>query len=659
LQKDFYFFSELNPEPVIEATLEGKITYLNPAARKSYPRLLSEESHPILKKLAEVKDTLKEKKKVVKELKIKDKFLEIHFCYFSQVERVIICVWDISERKKAEEELRKFLHAVEQSSDWIVITDKRGRIEFVNKKVEEITGYKRKELIGKTPSVWKSDRHESNFYDNLWSTLLSGKAYRGVFADRNRKGELFYLEESITPVKDEKGDITHFISVGKDITKAKLLEEKVTYLTSYDVLTGLPNRELFMKDLENSIEIARKNNKLVAVMLVDVDKMERLNEAYGFVFGDEVLRGVAKRLSDISDKKFILGRLVSDEFALAIPNIRREQKVANILNKLQESFSLPLKIKGKEVKINLSIGVSLYPYDGADPDTLLRNARVTVNRVKEEGGNNFQFFTGEMGNTAAKFLSLYSALSHALSKKEFILYYQPYFEIETGKVKGMEALLRWKSKKRGIVSPVEFIPILEETGMIWEVGEWIIGEVCRKICQWRKEGFLNVPIFVNVSPVQFKREGFYEVLRRKVEECKLEKSFLGVEITESALMDNLDLTRDLLSQLKERGILISLDDFGTGYSSLAYLKKLPVDNLKIDITFIRGISDNPDDVSIVSAIILMAHALGLKTVAEGVEKEEQLKILRLLKCDVVQGYFYTPPLPERDVVKFLKKQESL
>ncbi len=659
MQKDFYFFSELNPEPVIEATLEGKITYLNPAARKSYPRLLSEESHPILKKLAEVKDTLKEKKKVVKELKIKDKFLEIHFCYFSQVERVIICVWDISERKKAEEELRKFLHAVEQSSDWIVITDKRGRIEFVNKKVEEITGYKRKELIGKTPSVWKSDRHESNFYDNLWSTLLSGKAYRGVFADRNRKGELFYLEESITPVKDEKGDITHFISVGKDITKAKLLEEKVTYLTSYDVLTGLPNRELFMKDLENSIEIARKNNKLVAVMLVDVDKMERLNEAYGFVFGDEVLRGVAKRLSDISDKKFILGRLVSDEFALAIPNIRREQKVANILNKLQESFSLPLKIKGKEVKINLSIGVSLYPYDGADPDTLLRNARVTVNRVKEEGGNNFQFFTGEMGNTAAKFLSLYSALSHALSKKEFILYYQPYFEIETGKVKGMEALLRWKSKKRGIVSPVEFIPILEETGMIWEVGEWIIGEVCRKICQWRKEGFLNVPIFVNVSPVQFKREGFYEVLRRKVEECKLEKSFLGVEITESALMDNLDLTRDLLSQLKERGILISLDDFGTGYSSLAYLKKLPVDNLKIDITFIRGISDNPDDVSIVSAIILMAHALGLKTVAEGVEKEEQLKILRLLKCDVVQGYFYTPPLPERDVVKFLKKQESL
>ena len=659
MQKDFYFFSELNPEPVIEATLEGKITYLNPAARKSYPRLLSEESHPILKKLAEVKDTLKEKKEVVKELKIKDKFLEIHFCYFSQVERVIICVWDISERKKAEEELRKFLHAVEQSSDWIVITDKRGRIEFVNKKVEEITGYKRKELIGKTPSVWKSDRHESNFYDNLWSTLLSGKAYRGVFADRNRKGELFYLEESITPVKDEKGDITHFISVGKDITKAKLLEEKVTYLTSYDVLTGLPNRELFMKDLENSIEIARKNNKLVAVMLVDVDKMERLNEAYGFVFGDEVLRGVAKRLSDISDKKFILGRLVSDEFALAIPNIRREQKVANILNKLQESFSLPLKIKGKEVKINLSIGVSLYPYDGADPDTLLRNARVTVNRVKEEGGNNFQFFTGEMGNTAAKFLSLYSALSHALSKKEFILYYQPYFEIETGKVKGMEALLRWKSKKRGIVSPVEFIPILEETGMIWEVGEWIIGEVCRKICQWRKEGFLNVPIFVNVSPVQFKREGFYEVLRRKVEECKLEKSFLGVEITESALMDNLDLTRDLLSQLKERGILISLDDFGTGYSSLAYLKKLPVDNLKIDITFIRGISDNPDDVSIVSAIILMAHALGLKTVAEGVEKEEQLKILRLLKCDVVQGYFYTPPLPERDVVKFLKKQESL
>ncbi|MBA4349363.1 MAG: hypothetical protein C0415_05175 [Thermodesulfovibrio sp.] len=559
------------------------------------------------------------------------------------------------QRKLSEKEMTKLSMAIEQASDWVVITDSKGNIEYANKAVEEITGYKRDELIGQNPRIFKSGKHDEQFYKKMWDTILSGLPYRIIITNRKKNGELFEIYHTITPLKNKKGEITHFVSTAKDMTQQKLMEEKINYLAYYDTLTNLPNRSLFNDRVKQAVARAEYNKKLIAVLLVDIDRFTFINDTFGADVGDEVLKEVGKRLSNSVREGDTVARLGSDEFGISLIDIAQSSDIVLILKNIMKNIRQPIKIVREDLIITACIGISIYPADAKDSPTLVKNAEIALTKVRGMQMNNYQFYTSDMNVRASEFLLMEKNLFDALKNGEFIIYYQPYFDINTGEITGMEALLRWNSPALGLLPPSRFIPPLEETGMIIDVGEWILKTVCSQIKDWQNKGYSVVPVSVNLSPVQFSQRDLEDVLERHIKESGINPKFITFEITESAFMQDIEFTKSVLEKLKKIGISVSIDDFGTGYSSLSYLKRFPVDNLKIDISFIRDIATDPDSASIVTAIISMAHGLGIKTIAEGVETEEQWKILRILRCDIMQGFYRSRPLPAEDVEKMLNK----
>lgn len=557
-------------------------------------------------------------------------------------------------RKKSEKEMKKLSMSVEQSTDCVVITDKIGNIEYVNNAVEEITGYKREELIRKNPKIFQSGKHDNKFYREMWDTILSGHSFPAIFTNRKKNGELFYLNQTITPLRDEKRDITHFIATGKDITQQKFMEEKISYLAYYDALTGLPNRNLFVDRLKQGLARTDFHKRFVAVLVIDIDRFKFINDTFGLDVGDNVLKEVAGRLSGSVREGDTVARLESDEFGIVLIDVAESEDIIPLVEKIMDNVSQPMKLDSEEIVLTLSIGVSIYPNDGKDAHELMKNADLAFSKAKQQGRKNYQFFTSDMNVKASEFILMEKHLFKALKNEEFVLYYQPYFEINTKTALGMEALIRLKSEELGLVSPGRFIPVLEETGMIKEVGEWIFKSACGQIKNWQNKGYPVFPVSVNVSSVQFRHKDLPEMVERIIKEFSLDPRLLTLEITESTFMQDIEFTNSVLKKLKERGISISIDDFGTGYSSLSYLKRFPVDNLKIDISFIRDIATDQDTASIVTAIIAMAHTLNLKTIAEGVETEEQWKILRLLRCDMAQGYYFSKPLSAEEVEKYFR-----
>jgi len=560
---------------------------------------------------------------------------------------------DITERKLIDKEMKKLSTAVEQSTDWILITDRKGNIEYVNKAVEQITGYKREEILGQNPRILKSGKHDEKFYKEMWDTILSGHSYIGILTNRKKNGELFNVYHTITPLNDDKGNITHFVATSKDITQQKLMEERINYLAYYDTLTELPNRTLFIDRLNQSIARVDYEKRLVGVLVINLDRFKLINDTFGPNVGDDVLKEIAKRLSISVREGDTIARLGSDEFGITLAAVAHSEDIILIVEKLMKTISQTIKAGEEEMVITPSIGISIYPNDGKDVQTLIQNADIALSNAKEQGGNNYQFYTQGMNKKASELILMKRQLSNALHNDEFILHYQPYWDINTKKITGMEALIRLKSKDGGLIPPGKFIPVLEETKMIIEVGEWILRTAVRQVREWQNNGHPVVPVSVNLSLIQFRQKDLAEMVKKIIEEFGLNTSLLTLEITESAFMQDIDFTRSVLETLKGIGCSISIDDFGTGYSSLAYLKRFPVDNLKIDISFIREIATDPDTASIVTAIIGMAHALNIKTIAEGVETEEQWTILRLLRCDMIQGFYLSKPLPAEDIEKLL------
>ena len=556
-------------------------------------------------------------------------------------------------RKKSEKEMKKLSMSVEQSTDCVVITNKIGNIEYVNNAVEEITGYKREELIRKKPKIFQSGKHDNKFYREMWDTILSGHSFPAIFTNRKKNGELFYLNQTITSLRDEKGDITHFIATGKDITQQKFMEEKINYLAYYDALTGLPNRNLFIDRLKQGIARTDYSKRLISILAVDIDRFKSINDTFGLDTGDNVLKEVAEILSTSVRKGDTVARLGGDDFGVLLIDIAHSEDIILVIEKIMKNASQTITFNGKEIVLSLSIGISVYPADGKDAYELIKNADLALSKAKQQGRKNYQFYTEDMDLKASEFVLMEKNLLPALKNKEFMLNYQPYWEINTKRIIGMEALLRWKNEELGMVSPGKFIPVLEEMGLILEVGKWILETACRQFKEWQGKGYLVVPVSVNVSPVQFRQKDLSEMIGKITKEFSLDPKLLTLEITESTFMHDIEFTSSVLKKLRDIGISISIDDFGTGYSSLSYLKRFPVDNLKIDISFIREIATDPDTASIVTAIIAMAHTLNLKTIAEGVETEEQWKILRLLRCDMGQGYYISKPLPAEEVEKFL------
>jgi diguanylate cyclase (GGDEF)-like protein len=433
-------------------------------------------------------------------------------------------------------------------------------------------------------------------------------------------------------------------------------EGRAEYLAYYDVLTGLPNRTLFLDRLAQGLARAEPTSKIVAVLITDIDRFRSINDAYGAEIGDRVLNDVAQMLSRTVRKGDTVARLGNDEFGVALLDIAHIDDVTPVLEKMMKSISNPLRVNNEEITLSFSTGISIYPHDGRNPQDLLKFAGLALDTAKKESRKTYQFYTEDLNVKASEFLLMEKNLHNAIKNEEFLLHYQPYWDINTQKMVGMEALIRWQSRDQGLVNPGKFIPVLEDTGMIIEVGQWILRTATRKMKEWQHKGYPVVPISVNLSLVQFRQKDLSETVKKIMGECGYYPSLLTLEITESAFMKDIEFTSRVLRELKDIGISVSIDDFGTGYSSLSYLKRFPIDSLKIDISFIREMVNDPDSASIVMAIINMAHTLQLKTIAEGVETEEQWKFLRLLRCDMGQGFHLSRPLPADEVESLFSRQ---
>lgn len=435
------------------------------------------------------------------------------------------------------------------------------------------------------------------------------------------------------------------IAVARDISERLLAQERLRHAASYDALTGLPNRTLFFENLRGTIELAQDKNWRVAVLCITLDRFKVINDSLGTAPGDELLRQFSTRLVRCVKVRDSVGRLGGDEFALILTMPREQQDAVNMANEVRESLRLPFDLHGQQAALTASIGIAMYPDDTIDPGTLVKYADTAMVRAKEAGRDGYRFFTAGMNVQVLARLDLELALRGALADNQFVLHYQPKMELNTGRIAGSEALLRWNRPGYGLVYPAEFVPVMEETGLVVRVGDWIINEACRQIAAWNADGVRDVRVAVNVSSRQFVEGDLEEVVRNALERHGIEAGLLELELTESALMQSAERTTEVLTRLKALGIRIAIDDFGTGYSSLAYLKRFPIDKLKIDIAFVRDIVTNPDDAAIALAIISMAHSLHMQVVAEGVETRAQMAYLRRNRCDEIQGFYFSRALP--------------
>ncbi len=440
-----------------------------------------------------------------------------------------------------------------------------------------------------------------------------------------------------------------------------LRKEEIKYLSYYDVLTNLPNRRYFIEKLENAIKLSEEEKEKLAVLVIDIDNFKNVNTVYGEIVGDLVLKEVSRRIRSVLRGRDVLARFGNDEFAVLSFDIKSNSDVMKIITRIREILNKPIKVEDKNLFLSVSVGVAIYPDDGRSAEEIIASAISALSEVKKKGGNGVEFFNPNMKRLSIEIINLQSNLRRAIKNKEFILYYQPIVDLKSMKVIGAEALLRWKDPKEGIIPPYKFIPVLEDTGMIIEVGEWVIEEVIKQQEKW--EGIdIDIAVSLNVSPKQFIRSSLAELILKKIEELSGDPSRIIVEITESSLMENISIIGGDIEVLSKEGVKegvkVEIDDFGTGYSSLAYLKKLPVYALKIDREFIKDIPEDKDDIAIVKAIIGIAKSLERRTVAEGIESEEQLEFLRYYGCDYGQGYLFSPPLPPEEFLNFCKKFNS-
>lgn len=566
---------------------------------------------------------------------------------------------EIAERKQAEVSIRKLSSAMEKVADSIFITDANGVIEYVNSAFVIVTGYERDEAIGKSAGIIKSGSHDEKFYAQIWETLLRGEVYRNVIVNRRKDGQLYHEAVTITPLTDPQGHVTHFISSGKDMSESIQAQERLHHLAHHDALTGLPNRVLFVERLKHALQRANHRKRAVAVMFLDMDRFKMVNDTLGHEAGDRLLQAMASRLLACVREGDTIARFGGDEFAGLLNDVASPEDVAPIVGKFLEALAPPFVIDGHELFVGGSIGVSLYPDDGADPQTLMKNADTAMYCAKQRGGNSSEFYYAGMNENALARLGMETGLRHALDRQEFIVHYQPQIDLKNGDVVGFEALLRWERPDVGPVSPKEFIPVLEETGLIVPVGEWMLRTACEQHRAWRAAGLPPLRMAVNISSRQFEASDLPETLQRVMQDATMPAEFLELEITESILMKNAARDMQALQALNAIGMRFAIDDFGTGYSSLIYLKRFPIDILKIDKAFVRDITDNGDDAAIVRAIITMAHSLGIQALAEGVETREQVEFLRQQGCDLAQGYYFSPPLSASETERFLAEKRPL
>lgn len=573
-------------------------------------------------------------------------------------EKIYASVVDITQRKEMEKKQALLSSALEQTADSVVITDGYGVIEYVNHGFETLSGYSRDEVIGKTPKLLKSNKHAPAFYKKLWHTINLRQVFSDIFVNRGKDGEIYFEEKTITPIVDKYGAITHFVATGKDISESIQTQERLNYLVHHDVLTELPNRMLFMDRLAQSIARAERSGLVIAVIFIDLDHFKNINDSFGHSFGDQVLISVAKRLKAAIRKGDTVGRLAGDEFAIVLDDVSSELVVSTVVENIIASFNNAIDIGGQHFHVTPSVGVSFYPNDATEGELLLQYADLAMYQAKQNGRNSYYFYADDLRKQVEYRHYLETRLRNALERNELYLLYQPQRDERTGKITSVEALLRWEHPEMGVVLPLEFIPILEETGFINEVGEWVLQVACQQIREWVDAGLEPIRIAVNISGRQIESGRLVGIVERLLKQYQLDPSWLELEVTESVLMNNEAKSGQVLNDLKDLGVRLALDDFGTGYSSLIYLKRFPIHTIKIDRAFVKDIGVCQDDELIIKGVIAMAKNLEMDVVAEGVETVGQITFLQQLGCEYLQGYAIGRPLPASAVVALVNKVES-
>ncbi|MFH1493906.1 MAG: EAL domain-containing protein [Pseudomonadota bacterium] len=690
---------------------------------------------------------------------------------------------DLRRRKAAEIKLSKLTQAIEQSANTILITDHDGVIEYVNPYFYALTGYSEEEIIGQNPRVWQSGDTPVETYREMWDTILAGKVWRGELRNRKKNGEPYWEAATLSPVKNEKGETTHFVGVKQDITASRAAaeklrlwqralessvnaititdatqpnfpyvyvnpaferitgysaeealgkngrflqnqdtdqpelenirraarekrdgkallrnyrkdgslfwnelyispvrndagevthyigiqndvtermhyEEQLAYQSSHDTLTRLPNRNLAQDRLTQGILFARRTDSLLGLILLDLDNFKVINDSLGHNIGDQLLQLMAQRISGCVRGGDTVARLGGDDFAVILADVSHEEDISRVTHKILAAIAEPATIDSHQLTITCSIGVSLFPRDGEDAFTLLKNADAAMYRAKEQGHNSVQYYTAEINSRAFQRLMMENSLRTALERNEFSLHYQPQVSLSSGQVIGMEALLRWNHAEMGLVSPVNFIPLAEENGLIIPIGAWVLHTACKQTKAWHDAGLPPIRVAVNLSGRQF-RENIPQLVKKALEDSGLPPQYLELEITESIAMQHAESTEQTLGALRDMGVRLSIDDFGTGYSSLSYLKRFPINKLKLDQSFVRDIISDPDDAAISMAIIALAHGMKLEVIAEGVETESQLSFLRSHGCDAIQGYFFSRPVTPDRMEQMLRENRQL
>ncbi|NMG31623.1 EAL domain-containing protein [Aromatoleum evansii] len=558
-------------------------------------------------------------------------------------------------RRAAEDRLRLFERAIESSANGIIISDvsqSDNPIVYANPAFGRITGYAEEEVLGRNARFLLGHDTDQCEVAELRQALRERREAQLVLRNYRRDGALFWNELSVAPVKNG-GVTTHFVSVINDISRRKRYQEQFEHLANHDALTGVANRNLLNDRLQQAIIHAERNGHVTATLLLDLDRFKHVNDSLGHGVGDQVLQEIAHRLKTCVREGDTVARLGADEFVVVLVDIAQEYDVASIVEKVRDALSVPLAAAGQEIFPSASIGVSVFARDGQSGEELLKNADIAMHRAKEQGGGSVCFFAQEMQVCASRRLSLEARLRRAIERDEFILHYQPQVELDSGRIVGAEALVRWRTAEGEIVSPAEFIPVAEESGLIEAIGRHVLNQAVCEASTWEAAGLPPLSVAVNLSARQFADRGLARIVGDELQAVGLDAGRLNLEITESMVMGDAERAVATLHQFKDMGVTLSLDDFGTGYSSLAYLKRFPIDHLKIDRSFVHDVTSNRDDASIIAAIIAMARSMNLQVIAEGVETEAQLRYLRHLRCDALQGFLFSRPLPAADFVRLV------
>lgn len=565
---------------------------------------------------------------------------------------------DITQRVEAEKSIRLQSRIFEHSAESILITDAEKRILSVNPAFNKITGYSEAEVIGRTPDFMRSDRHPPAFYDDIWRHVDQEGGWHGEVWTRRKDGCDFPSWASISLVRNRQDQVVHYFSIFTDITERKQAEERIHHLAYYDDLTDLPNRSLLYKLVDQALIEARRNRLHGALLFIDLNRFKPINDTLGHAVGDGLLKQVGARLRAAVRSEDVVARLGGDEFVIALFDITRREHATVVAQKVLAALDPPFLIGDHELKIGAAIGISIYPRDGFDTEALLRMADIAMFRAKQSGHEGYAFYSHEMNQRALDRLKIESGLRHGIEHGELFLHYQPKVDIASGRIVGAEALVRWQPPSGILVPPGEFIPIAEESGLIIRLSAWILEAALRQIREWHTAGVPVVKIAVNLSARDFS-PNLAERLQALLAEHEVPPAWLELEITEGMLTHSSEEVIAMMDALKRLGVSLSLDDFGTGYSSLAYLKRFPIQTLKIDQSFVRGIPHDGNDCAIAGAIVSMAQRLGHHVIAEGVETRAQLEFLKTLGCQEIQGYLFSPPVAPDKLAAMLQAGKTL